>query len=95
MNRSVNLGFTCALVSEPICRLARLLQLVRTPLHTAANMGTVEVVKALLELGADPTALNNDGLTPADIAEDKGRSDVVQVLRSGAARTAGHGLTSD
>ena len=35
-----------------------------SPLHTAALVGTAEVVTALVEAGADPDAPDEDGYTP-------------------------------
>jgi len=51
-----------------------------TPLHSAAFGGHVEIVKLLLERGADPNAKTDDGLTPLHIAAFKGHVDVVRVL---------------
>ena len=39
-----------------------------TPLHHAAPRGNSMVVRALIVARADPTAENNDGATPADLA---------------------------
>ena len=39
-----------------------------TPLHLAARFGHEEVVKALLERGADPAAADESGQTPAAVA---------------------------
>ena len=40
-----------------------------TPLHSAATVGTAEVVTALLEAGAEPKARNRGGALPFDWAE--------------------------
>ena len=40
------------------------------PLHAAAEAGNPQVVSLLLHHGADPTALNGDGLTPLLVAVD-------------------------
>ena len=45
-----------------------------TPLHLAAQRGTPEGIKALLEAGADGAAQNNDGEIPFDLA--KGNEEV-------------------
>ena len=42
----------------------------RTPLHSAARLRTAEVVTALLEAGADPTARDDERKLPFDLAED-------------------------
>ena len=48
---------------------------INTPLHLVGN-GPAELVRALLEAGADPTLRNNEGNTPVDLAG----SDVVKRL---------------
>ena len=40
-----------------------------TPLHNAAQSGSVALVRALLELGADPNAQMSDGRIPSDVAK--------------------------
>ncbi|OWF45090.1 Ankyrin-3 [Mizuhopecten yessoensis] len=40
-----------------------------TPLHCASRDFDVELIKTLLDLGADPTVKNKDGNTPRDLAE--------------------------
>ncbi len=44
-----------------------------TPMHIAARHGHYLIVKYLLEIGADATILNKDGLSPYDFAEDSKR----------------------
>lgn len=39
-------------------------------LHAAARAGNLNAVRALLELGADPRALNDRGETPLDLVEE-------------------------
>ena len=39
-----------------------------TPLHTAAQNGDAELVRLLLEHGADPGATASDGRSPRDLA---------------------------
>ncbi|KAJ3115228.1 hypothetical protein HDU96_001012 [Phlyctochytrium bullatum] len=51
-----------------------------TALHRAAAKGRPEVVKLLLEFGADIEALNEDGLTPLCAAARKGRCECMDVL---------------
>jgi len=40
----------------------------RTPLHLAANLGSVKVVELLLQQGADKEARDNAGRIPKDVA---------------------------
>jgi hypothetical protein len=51
-----------------------------TPLHFAVIIGSMEKVEFLLEKGADPTIRNVRDMTPADIAAENGRVDIVEVL---------------
>lgn len=39
-----------------------------TPLHDAAGVGQLKMVKMLIEKGADPLFKNKKGKTPADVA---------------------------
>lgn len=52
----------------------------RTPLHAAAYEGHVEAVLALIEAGADVSALNNKQETPLFAAAYRGRAPIVQLL---------------
>ena len=55
-----------------------------TPLHVAARKGNAAVFMALLEAGADPTALDIEGKTPLDYArEQKTLQELEVVKRSG------------
>ena len=51
-----------------------------TALHAAADYGDEEMIKILLEHGADPLTQNDDGKTPAQIAQLKGRDKALQLL---------------
>jgi ankyrin repeat protein len=51
-----------------------------TPLHVAAHMGRRDVVKRLLESGADPNVQDGAGHTPLHLASNRGASAVVLVL---------------
>ena len=53
-----------------------------TPLHLAAGYGTKEIIKLLLDSGAEKTSVNAVGDTPIDYAAVRGRSDdVLKLLR--------------
>lgn len=51
-----------------------------TPLHQAASRGSGRIATALLAHGASPKSRDRDGRTPLDIAREKRRSAVVEVL---------------
>jgi ankyrin repeat protein len=53
-----------------------------TPLHRAAEYGFEEVVKALIENKADPTARNKQNQTPRDIALKKGFINIAKYLEA-------------
>ena len=51
-----------------------------TPLMMAAMYGSVDVVRLLLDAGADPLIKNSVGLTAVDFAAQVQRDDVVAVI---------------
>jgi len=51
-----------------------------TALHSAADNGDLEMIRILLEHGADPLTQSDDGKTPAQIAQLKGRDQALQLL---------------
>ncbi len=51
-----------------------------TPLHWAALRDQVEAARLLLDKGADPAAVNNDGETPLDVARRAKRANVERLL---------------
>jgi ankyrin repeat protein len=57
-----------------------------TPLMLAAKYGTIEVVRQLLEAGADPLLKNGLGLTAIDFATQVQRDDIVRIIAA-AVRT--------
>jgi uncharacterized protein len=52
-----------------------------TPLHGAAQNGSEAAVDRLLAAGANPAAANDDGRTPADLAEAAGHRELAARLR--------------
>lgn len=51
-----------------------------TPLHVAASIGNHEVLKRLLEAGADPSLENKKGMTPIMAAARKGSHPAIRTL---------------
>jgi len=54
----------------------------RTPLHSAANFGRLEIAKLLIESGADVNAQNDTGATPLFLAVLTGHRDIAKLLVS-------------
>ena len=56
-----------------------------TPLHTAAEFGQLDVVRALLNAGADKTIATNDGRKPIDVVcgggNEQHKDAIVALLR--------------
>ena len=55
-----------------------------TPLHWAAINYNINIVTLLLDAGADPTVLNEDGKTAEDIARERGDVKLADLLREAA-----------
>lgn len=51
-----------------------------TALHMAARLGNVPIILSLLHRGADPTLMDNNGLTPAVVAKNNKRESAFLVL---------------
>jgi ankyrin repeat protein len=58
----------------------------RTPLHWAAANGRRTIAERLLERGADPTATDKRGKTPADLAAAAGFGELEDLLRRSPVR---------
>ena len=52
----------------------------RTALHHAAKWGLEEITQMLLDAGADPNAFDNYSNKPLDLAEQRGRQAMVELL---------------
>ncbi len=57
-----------------------------TPLHHAAENGSLDAVRALLALGADRAWPNNAGQRPVDVARERGHPEVAALIDSVPAR---------
>ena len=53
----------------------------RTPLCVAAENGHLDVVRALLNAGADKTIADKNGRKPIDVAGRRGHDAIVALLR--------------
>jgi ankyrin repeat protein len=53
-----------------------------TPLHHAAENGSLAATRALVALGADRKLVNADGLRAVDVARERGRLEVASLLDS-------------
>lgn len=60
----------------------------RTALMWAADLGSVPMVKILLQQGADVTLRDDEGTDAIDLARAKGHSVIVQMLERAKARAA-------
>lgn len=52
----------------------------RTPLQLAASQGKIDIVKILVESGADDSLVASDGAVAVRLAEENGHQDVVDFL---------------
>jgi ankyrin repeat protein len=50
-------------------------------LHSAAANGDAELVRFLLDAGADPDARQDEGKSAADVAAEKGHAEIAGLLR--------------
>jgi ankyrin repeat protein len=56
-----------------------------TPLHYVAHNGDIETAKFLLDRHAKRDVRNGDGKTPYEIAEERGFTDLAEILRPAGA----------
>ncbi len=58
-----------------------------TPLHVAVDRGYLDIVKLLLERGADPNLQSNEGNTPLHLSVISSSADIAyELLKAGADR---------
>ena len=57
-----------------------------TPLFMTSQNGHLEIVRLLVEAGADKDKAGNYGVTPLQIARNKGRLEIVRLLVDAGAR---------
>ncbi|AXW21816.1 ankyrin repeat domain-containing protein [Ralstonia solanacearum] len=58
-----------------------------TALSFAVAAGRIELVRTLLELGANPNTRNDKGVSPLDFAQRKRRDDIATLLRQFGAKS--------
>ena len=51
-----------------------------TPLHIAADNGSLEIINCLLKAGADPNVSDEDGVKPIQVAAARGNRGAVEIL---------------
>lgn len=79
---SVNAVQVISLLSDRAANMIATDERGDTPLHYAALSGRVAVLQALLDCGADPSAVNNDWEIPAQVAATFGHFDCSRLLLS-------------
>ncbi|TLZ75256.1 MAG: ankyrin repeat domain-containing protein, partial [Methanobacteriota archaeon] len=57
-----------------------------TTLHKAAAHGNLDIVRMLLDRGADPNATRDGGNTPLDDAREKGHQAIAELLKERGAK---------
>jgi ankyrin repeat protein len=64
----------------------------KTPLHEAAGGGHKDVVELLIARGADISVNDKNGMTPLQVAEKNGKTDIADLLRRPTGKVAGVNL---
>lgn len=63
-----------------------------TPLHIAASKGDIDIVKLLIDNGADVKLENSKGETALHIAQQKGKQEIVELLTGSSAKVVSNYL---
>ncbi|MFM9983514.1 MAG: ankyrin repeat domain-containing protein [Burkholderiales bacterium] len=61
------------------------------PLHAAADSGNMDMVRLILSRTTDTKAKNREGLTAEDVANERSRPEIAQLLSKAVAQPAGAG----
>lgn len=72
VERLIAAGLDVSVVNEDNC----------TPLFEAVSNKRPEIVKILLDHGADPLHEDDFGLTPEELAMDRGANDILELIRT-------------
>ncbi|KAI0261911.1 ankyrin repeat-containing domain protein, partial [Russula aff. rugulosa BPL654] len=57
-----------------------------TPLHRASICGRIEIVRLLIEHGANVEAKTDEGRTPLDVARGEQREEIIKLLSEHVAK---------
>ena len=68
------------LLKQPGIKIQPETEIKRTPLHLAALRGSTEIVRALVEKGANPNCKDIDQYTPLHFASENGKINVIMYL---------------
>ena len=51
-------------------------------MHVAVYKGNLDIIKLLMDAGADPKIADKDGTTALSLAEEQGNAEIVEYLKS-------------